>query len=79
MRKKMKQILAAAMIAGVLLGTGCFGNRAEEWYETAELEELQNSHDHARQLYQRIVDEYPDSDVAARARQRLEALKSRKP
>lgn len=57
---------------------GCFGNQAQEWFETAELEEIQNSPDHAQQLYQRIIEKYPDSDYARKAADRLAAMEARK-
>ncbi len=57
---------------------GCFGNQAQEWYETAELEEIQNSHDHARQLYQKILDKYPQSEYAQKAKDRLAAMDKKK-
>ncbi|MFZ5573250.1 MAG: tetratricopeptide repeat protein [Thermodesulfobacteriota bacterium] len=57
---------------------GCFGNQAQEWYETAELEEIQNSKDHAGQLYRRIIAEYPDSEYARKAAERLAAMEGGK-
>ena len=54
--------------------SGCSDKRAQELFETAELEELQNNQDHARQLYQEIVKKYPDSEHAKNAEERLSAL-----
>jgi len=42
--------------------------------ETAKLEELQRNIPHARELYQKIVTDYPDSAEAGEARDRLAAL-----
>ena len=53
---------------------GCSGDRAQSLYETAQLEEKQNSTEHARSLYREILAKYPDAAVAADARRRLEAL-----
>ena len=49
-------------------------NRAQELFETAELEELQNNQDHARQLYQEIIRKFPDSEYAKNAEERLSRL-----
>jgi len=53
---------------------GCTGGDATSLYETALLEEKQNSLDHAKQLYEEILEKYPDSAVAADAKRRLKAL-----
>ena len=52
---------------------GC-GDGAEEMFETAQFEEVQNNREHARQLYNRILRDHPDSPFAARARERLAAM-----
>lgn len=72
----LKRLLILLLVLCALILGGC-GNQAREWYETAELEELQNSHDHARRLYEKILTEYPDSEYAAKARSRLDAMGSR--
>jgi len=43
-------------------------------YQTAELEEIQNSHEHARTLYQEIIDKHPKSEYAEKAKKRLDVL-----
>lgn len=53
---------------------GCSGDSPRALFETAQLEEKQNSLDHARQLYREIIEKYPDSEVAAAAGARLHAL-----
>ena len=40
-------------------------------FDTAEFEELQNNKEHARQLYRRIIEQYPDSQFARKAQDRL--------
>jgi len=45
-------------------------------YETAQFEEAQSNLKHARQLYQEIVSDYPESEAAPKAKARLEALKA---
>ncbi len=52
---------------------GC-GDGAEEMFETAQFEEVQNNKEHARKLYNRILRDHPDSPFAAKARERLSAL-----
>ncbi len=52
---------------------GC-GDGAEEMFETAQFEEVQNNKEHARKLYNRILRDHPDSPFAAKARERLAAL-----
>ncbi len=55
---------------------GCQGKEAQQLFDTAQLEELQNNREHARSLYEEIVRKYPDSEVAAKARERLSAMRS---
>jgi len=69
----MRKLLLACCLALPLL-VGC-GDRAKELYDTAQFEEQQYNAPHAAQLYQEIVDKYPDSPYAAQARDRLKALK----
>lgn len=57
----------------VLPLTGC-GDGAEETFETAQFEEVQNNKEHARKLYNRILRDHPDSPFAAKARERLAAM-----
>jgi TolA-binding protein len=63
----------AILVAAMLVLGGC-GDSAQTLFDTAQLEEKQNNPQHAAQLYEEIVKTYPDSKVAAAARQRLEAL-----
>jgi TolA-binding protein len=53
----------------------CSSNQAEELFKTAEFEELQNNREHARQLYEDILKNYPESDYAGKAADRLSDLK----
>ncbi|MCY4439030.1 MAG: hypothetical protein OXE53_02295 [Deltaproteobacteria bacterium] len=52
---------------------GC-GDGAEELFETARFEEVQNNREHAGKLYNRILRDHPDSPFAARAKERLAAM-----
>ena len=55
--------------------TACTDNRAGELYETAQFEELQQNAEHATQLYEEIVNKYPESEFAVKAKDRLAELK----
>jgi len=58
-----------------LLFSACSGEKkATDLYEIATFEELQTNTPHARQLYQEIVEKYPDTETALKARQALERL-----
>ena len=69
----MRALVCVTLVCAVLLG-GCRGNSAQQQFETAQFEELQENREHARQLYEAIVRDAPDSEYAAKARERLSAL-----
>lgn len=69
----MKRVAPWLPLLLALGAAGC-SNRAAELLDTARLEEKQENLDHARQLYQQIVRDYPDSEQAKTARERLAAL-----
>ncbi|RMH31267.1 MAG: tetratricopeptide repeat protein [Nitrospirae bacterium] len=50
------------------------GEDPQHLYDTAQFEERQRNLPHARELYERIVREHPDSPYAQHARERLAAL-----
>jgi outer membrane protein assembly factor BamD (BamD/ComL family) len=50
------------------------GDKANDLYDTAQLEEKQNNKPHATKLYRQIVEEYPDSPHASQAKSRLSEL-----
>jgi outer membrane protein assembly factor BamD (BamD/ComL family) len=54
--------------------SACSENRAEELFKTAEFEELQNNREHALQLYEEILKQYPESSFAEKARVRKDAI-----
>ncbi|HID28516.1 MAG TPA: outer membrane protein assembly factor BamD [Desulfobacterales bacterium] len=70
----MKRVVLILMVVMSLALSGCSDNGAQELFETAELEELQNNQHHARQLYEEIIRKYPDSEYAKNAEERLSAL-----
>jgi len=66
----MRRFLAAGLL---ILLVGC-GDKGKDLFDTAQLEEKQNNRPHAIKLYRQIVQEYPDSPYAARAKTRLAEL-----
>jgi len=70
----MRQIVLILMVIVAAVLSGCSGNGAEQLFDTAKLEELQNKREHATKLYQEIIQKYPESDYAKRAKERLSVL-----
>jgi len=70
------KLLAAACLLGLMLSLAGCGDGAEELYETAQFEELQNNKAHARKLYEQIVRDHGESPYAVRAKERLAAIGS---
>lgn len=66
----MRRFLAACLL---LVLVGC-GDNAKDLYDTAQLEEKQFNKPHATKLYRQIVEEYPNSTYANRAKARLAEL-----
>jgi TolA-binding protein len=56
------------------LTVGCGGESPESLFGTAQFEEKQTNFAHAKELYQRIISEHPDSEWAKRAKERVEEL-----
>jgi hypothetical protein len=56
--------------------SACMKSGPAETMETAKFEELQQNLPHARELYERVIEEYPDSPEANEARARLQGLDS---
>ena len=73
--KKMPQLrwMTVLMLMTGLIMTAC-GDGARDIFDTAELEELQNSPERALILYQEIVDKYPSSPLAEKAKERIKVL-----
>jgi TolA-binding protein len=61
------------LLMAVALLSGC-GDKAKELYETAQFEERQNNREHAKQLYEEIIRDYPKSETARKAAERLVSL-----
>ncbi len=69
-----KSSIAFSLCLCLLGVVGC-GDDPKQMFETAQFEELQNNHSHARELYEQIIQADPDTDLAKKARERLAALK----
>ncbi len=71
---RKRTLLFAGVFLALCLIVGCGGESAESLFETAQFEERQTNVAHARELYQRIIREHPDSEWAKKAKGRLEQL-----
>jgi Skp family chaperone for outer membrane proteins len=69
----MKKILAILFLCLFLIACS---DKAADMYELAEFEEIQNNPEHAVQLYEEIIEKYPDSPQAKEAAERLDAIAS---
>jgi len=65
-----------ALMMGTLMGCG---EDPQQLFETAQFEEQQHNQAHARELYERILRDHPDSPVVRKAQKRLEELKKGSP
>lgn len=74
----MMRMFAVGLILGALVLGACSGKGAQELFETAQFEEKQHNLEHARKLYEEILAKHPQSEAAAKAKERLEALKAGK-
>ena len=74
--KKSKTATLFLVLIGLLfaLMVGCGGESPESLFGTAQFEEKQTNFAHAKELYQRIISEHPDSEWAKKARERFKAL-----
>jgi len=73
---KSKTAKLFLVMVGLLfvLTVGCGGESPESLFGTAQFEEKQTNFAHAKELYQQIVREHPDSEWAKKAKERFEAL-----
>ncbi|MBE2886487.1 hypothetical protein [Geobacter anodireducens] len=72
----MRKRAVLALVSSVLALAACSGKGAQELYDTARFEEKQHNLEHATKLYEEIVAKHPQSELAARAKERLEAIKA---
>ena len=62
------------LVACFLLSACSAENKAAEIYEIAAFEEVQFNVEHATQLYQEILEKYPETETARKAGKALERL-----
>jgi len=77
-RRIMKHVSLACLFVIALALSGCTGEGAKELYETAQFEERQNNEAHAKQLYEAIIKDFPNSEYAKKAGERLAQLSQSK-
>ena len=71
----MKRGILIFLLLFAFVLPACSGDKAEELYNTAGFEELQNNREHALKLYDEIIEKYPDSEYAQKAEDRIEEIK----
>jgi len=74
----MKKLLLMLLLVCFLWVPACSGSKAAGLFETAKFEEIQNNKEHAVQLYEEIVKNYPETEEAKKARERLTAIRGDK-
>ena len=67
----MKSMFFSLMLVFAVGLLSCSADKAVELFETAQFEELQNNNEHARQIYEDIINKYPQSDSAKKAKEKL--------
>lgn len=72
---EMKYLILVLIVLFAFSLSACSGNKAAEMFDTAKFEEVQNNKEHAIQLYEEIINKYPDSEYAKKAKERLSELK----
>ena len=79
--RKLKAGTMVLIILGLLfaLMVGCGGESPESLFGTAQFEEKQTNFAHAKELYQQIFKEHPDSEWAKKAKERFEELQNMYP
>lgn len=70
----MNRVVPWVVFALFLMGSACGPDQAAQLLETARFEERQTNRAHAKELYEQIVRQYPDSPAAKIARTRLAEL-----
>ncbi|MBW1786547.1 MAG: hypothetical protein JRK53_08015 [Deltaproteobacteria bacterium] len=71
----MKRGIFILLFFVIFAFAGCSDKRAQELYDTAQFEELQNNKPNAAKLYREILEKYPDTATAEKAKERLDAMK----
>jgi TolA-binding protein len=71
----MKNLFLILMFITAIGVSACSGNSAQDILDTAKLEEKQNNPEHARKLYEEIIQKHPNTPFAKEAQERLAAIK----
>ena len=74
--KNVGRWLGLCLLWGVLLGCG---EDPQQVFETAQFEEQQQNHAHARELYERILRDHATSPAARQAEERLKEMEKESP
>jgi len=73
---KVSTLACVLLCLATLILPACSSQKAEELYKTAQFEELQTNWEHAGQLYEKIIADYPKSEPAEKAKARMSILAS---
>lgn len=73
-RSRGRWPLMCGMLMLFSVAVAACGDDPQQVYETAQFEEQQRNFTHARELYEQLVRDHPDSTYAERARKRLAEL-----
>ena len=73
-KSSVGKITSVVMALFFALLVGCSGESPDSLFETAQFEEKQTNFMHAKELYQQIIRDHPDSEWAKKAKKRFEAL-----
>jgi len=74
LKNKVSTLVVVLLCLAALVLPACSSQKAEELYKTAQFEELQTNWEHAGQLYEKIIADYPKSQHADKSKARLSAL-----
>ena len=70
----MNRLLTWVILILFVSTSACGPDQASQMLETAQFEERQTNKAHAKELYEDIIRQYPDSPAAKTARTRLAEL-----
>lgn len=73
---RINQIFSIGLML-LALGCGSPEAKSKELYDTAQFEEQQRNFKHARQLYERILQDHPNTETAKLAATRLKELEGK--
>ena len=71
----MKKIFYLVLLSLQLTLISC-GDSPNQLFDTAELEMIQTNYPNATKLYLEIIEKHPNSDLAAKSRERLDEIRA---